>query len=82
MPIPEDIYKKIVRAKVFIDQNYAERINLDAISGEAPGEFRESSRQRRTAATEQPRVVIPYCFIEEVSGEKSNNEEGKLERMK
>lgn len=35
MPIAEGLYERIVAAKVFIDQNYHEAINLDAISQRA-----------------------------------------------
>jgi hypothetical protein len=35
MPIPADIYKKIVDAKVFIDEHFDSPIGLDAIAGEA-----------------------------------------------
>jgi len=150
MRIPDEIYKRIVRAKRFIDENFQEPIDLDAIAGEAclsrfhfhrlfrriyrrtpheyltrrrigealrmlqaeqyatvgavcaqvgfesigsfsmlfkkatgvaPGEYRERCRIRRTAAAEQPRLVIPYCFIDEIAGEKSNNQEGRKPGM-
>jgi AraC-like DNA-binding protein len=145
MPIPADIYKKIVDAKVFIDEHFDSPIDLDAIAGEAclsryhfhrlfrriykrtphqyltfkridhaqrmlsaanctvgevvaevgfesvgsfsmlfkkeigqsPGEFRETSRAARVFAAEEPRRVIPHCFIAEMTGEKSNNREEK-----
>ncbi len=35
MPIPADVYKKIVDAKVFIDEHFDSPIDLDAIAGEA-----------------------------------------------
>jgi len=138
MPIAEDVYKKIVDAKVFIDEHFDTAIDLDAIAGEAclsryhfhrlfrriyqrtphqyltfkridrarrilaaedcsvgevcvqvgfesigsfgvlfkkangvsPGEYRESVRLRREKAAEQPRRVIPFCFIAEIAGEK------------
>lgn len=35
MPIAEGLYERIVAAKVYIDQNYHEAINLDAISQRA-----------------------------------------------
>ena len=35
MPIAEDVYKKIVGAKVFIDEHFDAPIDLDAIAGEA-----------------------------------------------
>lgn len=35
MPIAEDLYERIVAAKVFIDENYKEAINLDEISQKA-----------------------------------------------
>jgi len=35
MPISTDLYERIVAAKVFIDQNYHESINLNAISQKA-----------------------------------------------
>jgi AraC-like DNA-binding protein len=35
MPIAEDLYERIVAAKVFIDENYHEAINLDEISKQA-----------------------------------------------
>ena len=35
MPITTDLYERIVAAKVFIDQNYHESINLNAISQKA-----------------------------------------------
>ena len=35
MPIHADIYKKIVDAKVFIDEHFDSPIDLDAIAGEA-----------------------------------------------
>jgi AraC-like DNA-binding protein len=38
--------------------------------GVAPGEYREASKLRRMKAEEQPRRVIPYCFIAEITGEK------------
>ena len=41
-------------------------------TGVAPGEYREALRLRRAEAMEQPRRVIPYCFISEMTGEKSN----------
>jgi AraC-like DNA-binding protein len=149
MPIPADIYKKIVDAKVFIDEHFDSPIDLDAIAGKAylsryhfhrlfrriykrtphqyltskridhaqriltaadctvgevcmrvgfesigsfsmlfkkeigvaPGEYREASRLSRARAEEQPRRVIPFCFIAEITGEKSNNEEGKIGAM-
>lgn len=138
MPIAEDVYKKIVGAKVFIDEHFDAPIDLDAIAGEAcisryhfhrlfrriyqrtphqyltfkridrarrmlagedctvgevclqvgfesigsfsmlfkreigiaPGEYRESVRLQREKAAEQPLRVIPFCFIEEIVGEK------------
>jgi AraC-like DNA-binding protein len=138
MPIPADIYKKIVDAKVFIDEHFDSPIDLHAIAGEAclsryhfhrlfrriykrtphqyltfkrinhaqrmlaeanctvgevclevgfesigsfsmlfkkeigvaPGEYREALKLRRAEAEEQPRRVIPYCFIAEMTGEK------------
>ncbi len=148
MPIPADIYKKIVDAKVFIDEHFDSPIGLDAIAGEAclsrfhfhrlfrriykrtphqyltfkridqaqrmlgaadctigevvaevgfesvgsfsmlfkketgvaPGEYREALKRSRAMAEEQPRRVIPHCFIAEIVGEKivsekSNNQE-------
>jgi AraC-like DNA-binding protein len=139
MPIAIDVYKKIVDAKVFIDEHFDSPIDLDAIAGEAclsrfhfhrlfrriykrtphqyltfkridraqrmlaaedctvgevcmqvgfesigsfsllfkkeigvsPGEYREASKLRRMKAEEQPRRVIPFCFIAEITGEKS-----------
>jgi AraC-like DNA-binding protein len=35
MPIAADVYKKIVTAKVFIDENFREPIDLDLLSREA-----------------------------------------------
>jgi AraC-like DNA-binding protein len=35
MPIAEELYERIVAAKVFIDENYHEAINLDEISQKA-----------------------------------------------
>jgi AraC-like DNA-binding protein len=138
MPITADVYKKIVDAKVFIDEHFDSPIDLDVLAGEAclsryhfhrlfrriyrrtphqyltfkridharqmlgaadrtigevcmevgfesigsfsmlfkketgvaPGEYREASRIRRVKAEEQPRRVIPFCFIEEIAGEK------------
>jgi AraC-like DNA-binding protein len=35
MPIADDLYERIVAAKVFIDENYHEQINLDEISQKA-----------------------------------------------
>lgn len=35
MPIAEELYERIVAAKVFIDENYHESINLDEISQKA-----------------------------------------------
>jgi AraC-like DNA-binding protein len=35
MPIAADVYKKIVDAKVFIDEHFGSPIDLDAIAGEA-----------------------------------------------
>lgn len=35
MPITEELYERIVAAKVFIDENYHEAINLDEISQKA-----------------------------------------------
>ena len=35
MPIAEELYERIVAAKVFIDENYKEAINLDEISQKA-----------------------------------------------
>ena len=35
MPIAEELYERIVAAKVFIDENYHEPINLDEISQKA-----------------------------------------------
>jgi AraC-like DNA-binding protein len=35
MPIAADVYKKIVNAKVFIDENFREPIDLDLLSREA-----------------------------------------------
>lgn len=132
MAIPADIYKKIVDAKVFIDENFQEPIDLDKIAGEAclsryhfhrlfrriyqrtphqyltrkridrarqilaaddrpvsevcaeigfesigsfgvlfkkesgqsPGEYRQALRQQQRAAQQQPRRLIPHCFIE------------------
>lgn len=145
MPIPTDVYKKIVDAKVFIDEHFDLPIDLNAIAGEAclsryhfhrlfrriykrtphqyltfkrmdharqmlaaadctvgqvcmqvgfesvgsfsmlfkketgvtPGEYREKLKQQREEAEAQPRRVIPFCFIAEMTGEKSNNQEGK-----
>lgn len=144
MPIAAAVYKKIVDAKVFIDEHFDSPIDLDAMAakaflsryhfhrlfrriyqrtphqyltfkridhaqrmladadwtvgevcmevgfesigsfsrlfkketGSAPGEYREASRLARAKAEEQPRCVIPFCFIAEVTGEKSNNREG------
>lgn len=138
MPIPADIYKKIVDAKVFIDEHFDSPIDLDAIAGEAclsryhfhrlfrriykrtphqyltfkridhakrilaaadctvgevcmrvgfesigsfgvlfkkeigvaPGEYRAALKHSRAMAEEQPRRVIPHCFIAEITGEK------------
>jgi AraC-like DNA-binding protein len=149
MPIAADIYRKIVDAKVFIDEHFDSPIDLDAMAGEAclsryhfhrlfrriykrtphqyltfkrlnhaqrmlaaahctvgevcmqvgfesigsfsmlfkkeigvaPGEYREKLKQLREEAEEQPRRVIPFCFIAEMTGEKSNNEEGKIGAM-
>jgi AraC-like DNA-binding protein len=149
MPIPADVYKKIVDAKVFIDEHFDSPLDLDAIAGEAclsrfhfhrlfrriykrtphqyltfkrmdharrmlaaanctvgeicmqvgfesigsfsmlfkketgvtPGEYREALKLRRKEAEEQPKRVIPFCFIAELTGEKSNNREGKVETM-
>jgi AraC-like DNA-binding protein len=146
MPIAADVYKKIVDAKVFIDEHFDSPIDLDAIAGEAclsryhfhrlfrriyrrtphqyltrkridharqiliaedctvnevcaqvgfesvgsfsmlfkkaigvaPGEYREALKLRRMKADEQPRRVIPFCFIAEITGEKSNNREGNV----
>jgi AraC-like DNA-binding protein len=145
MPIPADIYQKIVHAKVFIDEYFDSPIDLDAIAGEAclsryhfhrlfrriynrtphqyrtfkrlnhaqvmlasadctvgevvaevgfesigsfsmlfkkeigqsPAEFRETSRAARVLAAEEPRRVIPHCFISEITAKKSNNQEGE-----
>jgi AraC-like DNA-binding protein len=145
MPIPADIYKKIVDAKVFIDEHFDSPIDLDAMAreaclsryhfhrlfrriykrtphqyltfrrlnhaqrmlgsafctvgevvtevgfesvgsfsmlfkkeiGQSPGEFREASKLLRAMAEEQPRRVIPHCFIAEIAGEKSNNQEAE-----
>lgn len=41
-------------------------------TGIAPAEYRESLKIRRKEAKAQPRLVIPYCFISELTGEKSN----------
>ena len=46
-------------------------------TGVAPGECREALKRSRAMAEEQPRRVIPYCFIAEISAEKSNNQEGE-----
>ncbi|MES1215652.1 MAG: AraC family transcriptional regulator [Bacteroidota bacterium] len=35
MNLSSDIYQRIVSAKVFIDENYQEQINLDAVSAKA-----------------------------------------------
>lgn len=35
MPIAEEVYERIVAAKVFIDENYQEQLNLDKISQKA-----------------------------------------------
>ncbi len=154
MPIAADVYKKIVDAKVFIDEHFDSPIDLVAIAGEAclsryhfhrlfrrvykrtphqyltrkridqarqiltvddctvnevcaqvgfesvgsfsllfkkaigvaPGEYRAALKLRRAEAEEQPRRVIPFCFIEEIAGEKvgerleekSNNQEGEV----
>jgi transcriptional regulator GlxA family with amidase domain len=153
MPIAADVYKKIVDAKVFIDDHFDSPIDLDVLAveaclsrfhfhrlfrriyrrtphqyltfrridraqrmladecctvgevcvqvgfesigsfsmlfkketGEAPGEYRDRLKRRRSAAEEQPRRVIPYCFIAEIVGEKcasgrnkSNNQEGEV----
>jgi AraC-like DNA-binding protein len=150
MLITADVYKKIVDAKVFIDEHFDSPIDLDAIAGEAclsryhfhrlfrriyrrtphqyltfkridhaqrmlaakdctvgevcmrvgfesigsfsllfkkeigvaPGEYREASKLWRARVEEQPRRVIPYCFIAEVTGEKSNNREAGLTAKK
>jgi AraC-like DNA-binding protein len=136
MTIAADVYKKIVGAKLFIDENFQEPIDLDAIAGEAclsryhfhrlfrriyqrtphqyltykridharqllaaedcrvsdvcmqvgfysigsfsmlfkkeiglaPGEYRDASKLRRSAAREQPQRVVPFCFIAELTG--------------
>ncbi len=146
MPIAEEVYRKIVDAKVFIDHNFDSPIDLNVLAGEAclsryhfhrlfrriyrrtphqyltfrriaraksilaaenctvgdvclqvgfesigsfsvlfkkeigisPGEFREASKAARARADQQPRTVIPYCFIDEIMGEKSNNQEGTV----
>ncbi|HET6256132.1 MAG TPA: AraC family transcriptional regulator [Puia sp.] len=146
MPITPDIYRKIVDAKVFIDEHFDSPIDLNAIAGEAclsryhfhrlfrriykrtphqyltfrridharrmlaaedctvgevciqvgfesigsfsmlfkkeigvaPGEFREASKLQRARAKEEPRRVIPFCFIDEIVGEKSNNRDAGL----
>ena len=146
MPITEDVYQKIVDAKVYIDDHFDSPIDLDILAGEAclsryhfhrlfrriyrrtphqyltfkridraktmlaledctigdvclgvgfesigsfsmlfkkeigvtPGEFRETSKATRVRAAEQPRLVIPFCFIDEIVGEKSNNREGEV----
>jgi AraC-like DNA-binding protein len=138
MPIATDVYKKIVDAKVFIDEHFDSPIDLDAIAcearlsryhfhrlfrriykrtphqyltrkridqalqiltvedctvnkvcaqvgfesvgsfsmlfkkaiGVAPGEYRTALKLRRAEAKEQPRRVIPFCFIEEFAGER------------
>jgi AraC-like DNA-binding protein len=138
MPIAADVYKKIVDAKVFIDEHFDSPIDLDAIAGEAclsryhfhrlfrrvykrtphqyltrkrieqarqiltaedctvnevcaqvgfesvgsfsvlfkkaigvaPGEYRSALKRRRAEAMEQPMRVIPFCFIEEIAGER------------
>jgi AraC-like DNA-binding protein len=143
MPIPADIYKKLVHAKVFIDEHFDSPIDLDAIAGEAcisryhfhrlfrriykrtphqyltskridqarqilaaadctvgevcmrvgfesigsfsmlfkkeigvaPGEYRAALKLSRAMAEEQPRRVIPHCFIAEIISEKSNIQE-------
>jgi AraC-like DNA-binding protein len=148
MPIAADVYKKIVDAKVYIDEHFDSPIDLDRIAGEAclsryhfhrlfrriyqrtphqyltrkridqarrmlaaggctvnevcaqvgfesigsfsmlfkkeigvpPGEYRFRSRVRQQSAAEQPRRFIPHCFVEQVAGEKSNNQEGPLEQ--
>jgi AraC-like DNA-binding protein len=150
MPITLDIYKKIIDAKLFIDEHFDLPIDLDAIAGEAclsryhfhrlfrriykrtphqyltfkridraqrilaaadctvgevcmqvgfesigsfsllfkkeigvaPGEYREASKLSRAKAEEQPRRVIPFCFIAEITGEKSNNREAGLAAKK
>ena len=149
MPLAADIYKKIVDAKLFIDEHFDMPIDLDAIAAEAclsryhfhrlfrriyqrtphqyltrkridqacrlltaadctvnevcaqvgfesvgsfsmlfkketgiaPGEYRETLKIRRTEAAAQPRRVIPYCFIAEIRGEKSNNEEAEVDEV-
>jgi AraC-like DNA-binding protein len=146
MPITADVYKKIVDAKVFIDEHFDSPIDLDVLAGEAcisryhfhrlfrriyqrtphqyltfkridharrilgsaectigevcaqvgfesigsfsllfkketgvaPGEYREASRVRRSRAQEQPERVIPFCFIAEVAGQKSNNRDDEV----
>jgi AraC-like DNA-binding protein len=143
MPIAADIYKKLVHAKVFIDEHFDSPIDLDAIAGEAcisrfhfhrlfrriykrtphqyltskridharrilaaadcsvgevcmrvgfesigsfsmlfkkeigvaPGEYRAALKLSRAMAEEQPRRVIPHCFIAEIISEKSNIQE-------
>jgi AraC-like DNA-binding protein len=35
MPIPADVYKKIVSAKVYIDENFGKPLDLDRLSREA-----------------------------------------------
>ncbi|HTR30972.1 MAG TPA: AraC family transcriptional regulator [Puia sp.] len=40
--------------------------------GVAPGEYREALKIRRAEANAQPRRVIPFCFISQLTGEKSN----------
>lgn len=151
MPVAEEVYRKIVDAKVFIDDHFDSPIDLGILAGEAclsryhfhrlfrriyrktphqyltfkridrakriltagdctigevcsqvgfesvgsfsalfkkeigvtPGEFRETSKAALARATEQPRRVIPYCFINEIVGEnsigpeKSNNRESE-----
>jgi AraC-like DNA-binding protein len=145
MPIAADVYKKIVDAKVFIDEHFDSPIDLDVIAGEAclsryhfhrlfrriyrrtphqyvtfkridharrmlgaedctvgevcaevgfesigsfavlfkraigvaPGEYREALKLRRAEAEEQPRRVIPFCFISQMTGEKSNIQDAR-----
>src|SRR5579872_5644784 len=46
--------------------------------GVTPGDFRDASKAALARAREQPRRVIPYCFINEVFNEKRNNQENKV----
>lgn len=64
------MYRRIVEAKLFIDQHYYEKINLNKIANQAYFSkyhflrlFKEA-KTREKAVLQKPLHFIPNCFVE------------------